>query len=87
MPTLDVFNIEGKKIDKVEVSDSVFNVELHKNAISDCVIQEQANKRQGNAKAKDRSEVSGGGKRPWRQKAPAAPVTARTVRLYGDTAA
>ncbi|HPG58340.1 MAG TPA: 50S ribosomal protein L4 [Candidatus Wallbacteria bacterium] len=68
MPTLDVFNIEGKKIDKVEVSDSVFNVELHKNAISDCVIQEQANKRQGNAKAKDRSEVSGGGKRPWRQK-------------------
>ncbi len=68
MPTLDVFNIEGKKIDKVEVSDSVFNVELHKNAISDCVIQEQANKRQGNAKAKDRSEVSGGGRRPWRQK-------------------
>lgn len=68
MPTLDVFNIEGKKIDQVEVSDSVFNVELHKNAISDCVIQEQANKRQGNAKAKDRSEVSGGGRRPWRQK-------------------
>ena len=68
MPTLDVFNIEGKKIDQVEVSDSVFNVELHKNAISECVIQEQANKRQGNAKAKDRSEVSGGGRRPWRQK-------------------
>lgn len=68
MPTLDVFNIEGKKIDKVEVSDSVFGVELHKNAISECVIQEQANKRQGTAKTKDRSEVSGGGRKPWRQK-------------------
>jgi len=68
MATLNVYNIEGKVVDKLEVSDNVFGVELHKSAITDCVIQEQANKRHGNAKAKDRSEVSGGGRKPWRQK-------------------
>lgn len=68
MPTLDVYNIEGKKIEQIEVSNEVFNVELHKHAITECIIQEQANKRLGTAKVKDRSEVSGGGRKPWRQK-------------------
>lgn len=68
MPTIDVYNIEGKVIGKVDVSKEVFEVELHKSVITDCIIQEQANKRQGTAKAKDRAEVSGGGRKPWKQK-------------------
>jgi len=68
MPTIDVYNIEGKVVGKVDVSKEVFEVELHKSVITDCVIQEQANKRQGTAKTKDRAEVSGGGRKPWKQK-------------------
>lgn len=68
MPTVDVLNIDGKVIGKVELAETVFGVELNKTAITDCVIQEQSNKRQGTAKAKDRAEVSGSGKKPWRQK-------------------
>lgn len=68
MPTIEVLNIQGKVVEKLDVSSAVFETELHKQVITDCVIQEQANKRQGTAKAKDRAEVSGGGKKPWRQK-------------------
>jgi len=67
MPTIEVLNIQGKVVEKMEVS-AIFETELHKQVITDCLIQEQANKRQGNASVKDRAAVSGGGKKPWRQK-------------------
>lgn len=67
MPTIEVLNIQGKVVEKLEVS-AIFETELHKQVITDCLIQEQANKRQGNASVKDRAAVSGGGKKPWRQK-------------------
>ena len=68
MATVAVYNIEGKEVDKLELNDSVFGVEINEHLVHMAVKQQLANKRQGTQKAKTRSEVSGGGRKPWRQK-------------------
>jgi len=68
MPVLDVFNIEGEKVKEIELDEDVFGCEVKPHLIHDVVIWQRANKRAATAKTKTRSEVSGGGKKPWRQK-------------------
>ena len=68
MATVSVFDMKGKEVDKIELSDAIFNVEVNENLIHKAVKTQLANKRQGTQKAKTRSEVRGGGRKPWRQK-------------------
>ena len=68
MANVSVYNMEGKEVDKIELSDAVFGVEVNKHLVHMAVVAQLANKRQGTQKAKTRSEVSGGGRKPWRQK-------------------
>ena len=68
MPKVVLYNQKGSQVGELELSEEVFGVEDHQQAIFDTIIAEQAAKRQGTQKAKTRSEVSGGGKKPWRQK-------------------
>lgn len=68
MAKVSVYNIEGKEVDTLELNDAVFGVEINEHLVHLAVLQQLANKRQGTQKAKTRSEVSGGGKKPWRQK-------------------
>ena len=68
MANVNVYNIEGKEVGTIELSDSVFGVEVNEHLMHMAVVQQLANKRQGTQKAKTRSEVSGGGRKPWRQK-------------------
>ena len=68
MANVSVYNMEGKEVDKIELSDAVFGVEANEHLVHMAVVAQLANKRQGTQKAKTRSEVSGGGRKPWRQK-------------------
>ena len=68
MATVSVFNMDGKEVDKIDLSDAVFGVEVNEHLVHMAVHQQLANNRQGTQKAKTRSEVSGGGRKPWRQK-------------------
>ena len=68
MANVSVFNMEGKEVGTMELNDAVFGVEVNEHLIHMAVLQQLANKRQGTQKAKTRSEVSGGGRKPWRQK-------------------
>ena len=68
MANVKVFNIEGKEVGSIELNDAVFGVEVNEHLLHMAVVQQLANKRQGTQKAKTRSEVSGGGRKPWRQK-------------------
>ncbi|MBE6017441.1 MAG: 50S ribosomal protein L4 [Lachnospiraceae bacterium] len=68
MATVSVYNMEGAVVGNVELNDAIFNVEINENLVHQAVITQLANKRQGTQSAKTRSEVSGGGKKPWRQK-------------------
>ena len=68
MPKVDVYDIKGKKVSDVELADSVFGIEPNKQALFDMVLLQRASLRQGTHKVKNRTEVSGGGKKPWRQK-------------------
>ena len=68
MAKVSVYNMEGKEVDTIDLSDAVFGVEVNEHLVHMAVVQQLANKRQGTQKAKTRSEVSGGGKKPWRQK-------------------
>jgi len=68
MATVSVYNIEGKEVGTMELNDAVFGVEVNEHLVHMAVVAQLANKRQGTQKAKTRSEVSGGGKKPWRQK-------------------
>ncbi|MCR4782410.1 MAG: 50S ribosomal protein L4 [Lachnospiraceae bacterium] len=68
MATVSVFDMKGKEVDKLELSDAIFNVEVNENLVHKAVKTQLANKRQGTQKAKTRSEVRGGGRKPWRQK-------------------
>ena len=68
MANVSVFNMEGKEVDKIELSDAVFGVEVNEHLVHLAVVQQLANNRQGTQKARPRSEVSGGGKKPYRQK-------------------
>ena len=68
MAKVAVYNMEGKEVDTIELSDAVFGVEVNEHLVHMAVVQQLANNRQGTQKAKTRSEVSGGGRKPWRQK-------------------
>ena len=68
MANVAVYNMEGKEVDKIELNDSIFGVEINEHLVHMAVLQQLANNRQGTQKAKTRSEVSGGGRKPWRQK-------------------
>ncbi len=68
MANVSVFNMEGKEVGTLELNDAVFGVEVNEHLVHMAVVAQLANKRQGTQKAKTRSEVSGGGKKPWRQK-------------------
>ena len=68
MANVSVFNMEGKEVDKLELNDAVFAAPINEHLVHMAVVQQLANKRQGTQSAKTRSEVSGGGKKPWRQK-------------------
>ena len=68
MATVSVFNMDGKEVDKIDLSDAVFGVEVNEHLVHMAVQQQLANNRQGTQKAKTRSEVRGGGRKPWRQK-------------------
>ena len=65
---VSVYNMEGKEVETIDLSDAVFGVEVNEHLVHMAVVQQLANKRQGTQKAKTRSEVSGGGRKPWRQK-------------------
>ena len=67
MATVAVYNIEGKEVDKLELNDNVFGVEINEHLVHLAVVSQLANGRQGTQSAKTRSEVSGGGRKPWRQ--------------------
>ena len=66
--SVSVYNMEGKEVDTLELNDAVFGVEVNEHLVHMAVVAQLANKRQGTQSAKTRSEVSGGGKKPWRQK-------------------
>ena len=68
MANVSVFNMEGKEVGTIDLNDAVFGVEVNEHLVHLAVVQQLANKRQGTQKAKTRSEVSGGGRKPWRQK-------------------
>ena len=68
MANVKVYNIEGKEVGTIELNDAVFGVEVNEHLMHMAVVQQLANKRQGTQKAKTRAEVSGGGRKPWRQK-------------------
>ena len=68
MANVSVYNMEGKEVGSIELNDAVFGVEVNEHLVHMAVLQQLANKRQGTQKAKTRSEVSGGGRKPWRQK-------------------
>ena len=68
MAKVAVYNMEGKEVDTIELSDAIFGVEVNEHLVHMAVLQQLANNRQGTQKAKTRSEVRGGGRKPWRQK-------------------
>ena len=68
MATVSVYNIEGKEVGTIDLNDAVFGVEINEHLVHMAVVNQLANNRQGTQKAKTRSEVSGGGRKPWRQK-------------------
>ena len=68
MANVSVLNMEGKEVGSMELNDAVFGVEINEHLVHQAVVLQLANNRQGTQKAKTRSEVSGGGRKPWRQK-------------------
>ena len=68
MANVTMFNMEGKEVGNIELSDAIFGAQVNENLVHRAVVLYLANRRQGTQKAKTRSEVSGGGRKPWRQK-------------------
>lgn len=68
MATVSVYNMEGNEVGTIDLNDAVFGVDVNEHLVHMAVVAQLANKRQGTQKAKTRSEVSGGGRKPWRQK-------------------
>ena len=67
MANVSVYNMEGKEVGTIDLNDAIFGVEVNEHLVHMAVVQQLANNRQGTQKAKTRSEVSGGGRKPWRQ--------------------
>ena len=68
MPKIDVYNIEGKKVSDIELADSVFGIEPNEKIVHSVLVNYMANQRQGTSNTKTRAEVSGGGRKTWKQK-------------------
>ena len=68
MANVSVYNMEGKEVGSMDLNDAIFGVEVNEHLVHMAVVQQLANNRQGTQKAKTRSEVRGGGRKPWRQK-------------------
>ena len=68
MPKIDVYDLKGKKVSDIELADSIFGIEPNENIVHAVLVNYLANQRQGTQSTKTRAEVSGGGKKPWRQK-------------------
>ena len=68
MAKVSVYNMEGKEVDTIDLSDDIIGAEVNEHLVHMAIVHQLANKRQGTQKAKTRSEVSGGGRKPWRQK-------------------
>ncbi|MEG1847983.1 MAG: 50S ribosomal protein L4 [Lachnospiraceae bacterium] len=68
MAKVSVYNMEGKEVETIDLSDAVFGITINEHLVHMAVVQQLANNRQGTQKAKTRSEVSGGGRKPWKQK-------------------
>jgi len=68
MPKIDVYNIEGKKVSDIELSEAIFGIEPNETVVHSVVVNYMANQRQGTQSTKTRAEVRGGGRKPWRQK-------------------
>ena len=68
MASVSVYNMEGKEVGNIDLNDAVFGIEVNENLVHQAVVRQLAANRQGTQKAKTRSEVSGGGRKPWRQK-------------------
>lgn len=68
MPKVDVYNIEGKKVSDIELNEDIFGIEPNEDIVHSVLVNYLANQRQGTGSTKTRTEVSGGGKKPWRQK-------------------
>ena len=68
MPTIDVYNVEGKKVNTVDLKEEIFGIEPNEELVHSVLVNYLANQRQGTQSTKTRSEVSGGGRKPWRQK-------------------
>ena len=68
MPKIDVYNIEGKKVSDVELAENIFGIEPNEAVVHSVLVNYLANQRQGTQNTKTRSEVRGGGRKPWRQK-------------------
>ena len=68
MASVAVYNMEGKEVGTIELNDAIFGVEINEHLVHMAVVQQLANNRQGTQKAKTRGEVSGGGRKPWKQK-------------------
>ena len=68
MPKIDVYNIEGKKVSTIDLNDSVFGIKPNEKVVHSALVNYMANQRQGTASTKTRAEVSGGGRKPWKQK-------------------
>ena len=68
MPKIDVYDINGKKVKELELNEAVFGIEPNENIVHSALVNYLANQRQGTQSTKTRSEVSGGGRKPWRQK-------------------
>lgn len=68
MPKIDVYNIEGKKVSDIELKEEIFGIEPNENVVHRVLVNYMANQRQGTSNTKTRAEVSGGGRKPWKQK-------------------
>jgi len=81
------YNMKGEVAGQIELPKDLFEVKVNPDLVYQVAVTQMANRRQGNANSKGRGEVSGGGKKPWRQRVPAGRATRRTGRRYGATAA
>ena len=68
MPKIDVYNMQGKKVSDIELNENVFGIKPNEKIVHIALVNYMANQRQGTANTKTRAEVSGGGRKPWRQK-------------------
>lgn len=83
MPKVALFNQSGSKVGDIELNESVFGIEPNKQVLFEAVLMQRASLRQGNHKVKNRSEVRGGGRKPWRQKEQVVLVKGQSVLHNG----